>query len=366
MTNYKVPYINFQKQWSDQKADLTKIFSKVFKNGNFINGSDVEKLEKSLCKKFGFQDCVALNSGTDSLVLGMHLSGIKKDDEVITPPNSFIASTGAIVHLGAKPIFADVMDNLLMDPKDVEKRITKKTKAIMAVNLSGKVSNLEELNYLSKKYNLRLIEDAAQSIGSKFKDRYAGTWGDLGCFSAHPLKNLNAAGDAGFLTSKKNINRARLIRNHGLIDRNSIKEFGYVSRLDTLQAAFLNYRLTKLDQVIKKRKDNARLYLNQLSDLNIILPKEEIGEFHTYHTFVIQVSNRSRLINFLKQNGIETSIHYPKPINVQKPSINLNFNIDTPNSKKQALRILSLPIHQYLTKKDIEYVCDKIRKFYKK
>ena len=323
-------------------------------------------LERNLCKKFNFNDCVALNSGTDSLVIAMFIAGIKKNDEVITPPNSFIASTGAIVHLGAKPIFADVLDNILMNPKDVERRITKKTKAIMAVNLSGKLSNIEELSYIAKKHKLVLIEDAAQSIGSKYKSRFSGTWGDLGCFSAHPLKNLNAGGDAGFLVSKKKIDRARLIRNHGIKDRNSIREFGYVSRMDTLQAAVLNYRLNKLDNIIKKRKANAKLYLEQLSGLNINLPIEDKYESHTYHTFIIQTDNRNKLKNYLLKNGIETNIHYPITINSQRPSKEKNYNTDTPRSNNQSKRILSLPIHQYLSENDITYVCKKIRSFYKK
>ena len=366
MNKFKIPYVNFEKQWLEQKSDLLKIFSRVFQEGNFINGDEVKRLERNLCKKFNFNDCVALNSGTDSLVVAMFISGIKKNDEVITPPNSFIASTGAIVHLGAKPIFADVLDNILMNPKDVEKRITKKTKAIMAVNLSGKISNIEELSYIAKRYNLILIEDAAQSIGSKYKSKFSGNWGDLGCFSAHPLKNLNAAGDSGFLVSKKKIDRARLIRNHGMINRNSIKEFGYVSRMDTLQAAILNYRLKKLSNIIKKRRANAKLYIEQLSDLNIKLPIEDKYESHTYHTFVIQADNRDKLKNYLFKNGIETNIHYPISINDQIPSKEKNYNKDTPQSNNQSKRILSLPIHQYLSKNDITYVCNKIRKFYKK
>lgn len=365
MNKFKIPYVDFERQWFDQRKDLIKIFSKVFQEGKFINGNEVNILERNLCKKFNFKDCVALNSGTDSLVVAMFISGIKKDDEVITPPNSFIASTGAIIHLGAKPIFADVLDNILMNPKDVEKRISRRTKAIMAVNLSGKLSNIEELSHIAKKHNLILIEDAAQSIGSKYKNRFSGTWGDLGCFSAHPLKNLNAGGDAGFLVSKKKIDRARIIRNHGILNRNSIKEFGYVSRMDTLQAAILNYRLKNLNNIINKRKANAKLYIKQLTDLNINLPTEDKYESHTYHTFIIQVENRNKLKNYLLKNGIETSIHYPISINQQMPSKEKKLNTDTPLSNSQSKRILSLPIHQYLSENDITYVCNKIRKFYK-
>lgn len=365
MKKLKIPYVNFFRQWSDQQSHLKKIFSDVFRRGNFINGSEVDLLEKNLIKKFGFKDCVTLNSGTDALVLGMYLIGIRPGDEIITPPNSFIASSASIIHLGAKPVFADIKENILMDPKDVEKKITKKTKAIMAVNLSGKLANIEELKNISRKYNLKLIEDAAQSIGSSFKNKYAGNWGDVGCFSAHPLKNLNAAGDAGFLVSNFKLDKAKLLRNHGLRNRNEISQFGYVSRLDTLQAAILNYRLQQLDKVIAKRRANANFFLKNLSNLDLILPLEEKGEFHTYHTFILQSNQRNALKKYLLEEGIETSIHYPIPINKQIPSKKLDFNLNTPISDAQSKKILSLPIHQYLNPKELEYIVEKIRKFHK-
>jgi dTDP-4-amino-4,6-dideoxygalactose transaminase len=204
--------------------------------------------------------CVSFNSGTDALTLALHLLGVKKGDEVITTPNSFIASTSVIIHLGAKPVFVDVQDDQNIDPKLIEKKITSKTKAIMPVHLSGRVCQMDEIIKLCKKKNIKLIEDAAQAIGSKYKKRLSGTFGEIGCFSAHPLKNLNAIGDSGFfVTNSKNIyNLATDLKNHGMTNRNIINHFGYVSRMDNLQAAILDYRLKKLPNIIQAKKKKCK------------------------------------------------------------------------------------------------------------
>ena len=364
----KIPFVNFKKQWYQEKKDILKITDRVFSDGFFVNGKDVERFEKNIIKKYHYKDCIALNSGTDALTLGLMNIGVRKGDEVITQPNSFIASTGSIIHIGAKPIFADVLNNQLIDPKKVEEKITKKTKAIMTVHLSGSMSNVEEMKKISKKYSIPLIEDAAQSIGSSYKSIYSGAWGDVGCFSAHPLKNLNASGDSGFMvTSQYNsLKKLRVTRNHGLKTRDKLDHFGYVSRMDTLQAAILNYRLRNLKKVIQKRKANAKLYLQLLEKSGIYLPKEDTKEFHTYHNFIIQLRNRNKLKKYLSENGIETLIHYSIPIHLQVGAKYLGFKKGMyPIAEKQSKQILSLPINQYLKEQDIEYICSKIKQFVK-
>ena len=250
----RIPYINLIKQYSNEKKQLLSVINNVLRSGNYVGGDEVEKFEKNIQKFLKIKHCVALNSGTDALTLGLHALGVRRGDEVITTSNSFIASTAVIVHLGAKPVFVDVKSDQLINVNAIKNLISKKTKAIMPVHLTGRVCEMDKLIILSKKYKIPIIEDAAQAIGSKFNDRFAGTFGEIGCFSAHPLKNLNALGDSGYLTtnSTKIANFIKDLRNHGMTNRNKVTNFGYVSRMDNLQAAVLNFRLKNLKKLLKK------------------------------------------------------------------------------------------------------------------
>ena len=287
---------------------------------------------------------------------------------MITTPNSFIASTAAIVHLGAIPVFVDVLNDQNIDPLKIEKVITKKTKAIMPVHLCGKMSQMDKIMKIAKKYNLKVVEDAAQSVASKYKNQAAGSIGHVGCFSAHPLKNLGGMGDGGYITTNdfKIFKKIKSLSNHGMENRNIIKNFGYVSRMDNLQAAFLNYNLRFLKSVIMKRRINANIYLNYLNKKFLKLPYEGVNEFHTYHTFVIQVKNkRNELKSYLEENGVETSIHYPIPIHLQPASKKFGYKKGSfPIAEKQSRNILTLPINQYLKKKEIIYISNLINNFY--
>ncbi len=299
----KINYVSLNKQSKDQSQKLLKIFRDCLNKSIFVNGDEVSKFEKKVSRKCGTKYAVALNSGTDALTLALKLVGIKKGDEVITPPNSFISSTSSIIHLGAKPVFVDTAEDQNIDANKIEKKITKKTKAIMPVHLTGRICEMNEIIKISKKYKIPVIEDAAQSIGSKYYDKPAGSIGDIGCFSTHPLKNLNACGDGGFLTTnnKQYYILAKSLQNNGMLGRNEVKHFGYLSRMDVLQASILDYRLDKLDEVIKKRRSNFRLYKKLLDRTKIFFPDEKKYQFNTYHTFVIQVEKRDELINFLKK-----------------------------------------------------------------
>ena len=364
----KIPYVNIKKQYQDERSQLLKIIDKTLSNGSWVGGEEIIKFENNIARLCNTKYCVALNSGTDALTLGLHLLGVKPDDEVITPPNSFIASTAVITHLGAKPIFVDIKDDQNINEEMIEKKITKKTKAIMPVHLTGRMCSMDKILKISKEYNIPIIEDCAQSIMSKYKNKMSGAWGDIGCFSAHPLKNLNAIGDAGYLTTNNKIifKMAKSLRTHGMDEnRNDVRNFGYVSRMDNLQAAILNFRLKNLKEIIKKRRINFSIYAKNLNKKKIYFPQENIDQFNTYHTFVIQVDSRDKLQKYLKKNGVETAIHYPIPIHLQKASKNSkNKKGDFPLAEKQAERILTLPINQYLKKSEIFYICDLINKFY--
>jgi len=363
-----VPYINLSGQWDRERDALLPIIEKVFSSGEYIGGAEVERLEDNIAQYCGTKHCVALNSGTDALVCGLLAIGVSAGDEVITPPNSFVASTSAIVHLRAKPVFVDVLDDQNIDPEEIRKAITKKTKAIMPVHLTGRMAQMSEIEKISREYGIPVIEDAAQAFGSKFENKHAGTWGAIGAFSAHPLKNLNACGDGGFVTTNDDTvnDKLRLWRSHGLVDRNTVETFGYVSRMDALQAAILNYRLKSVDEVISLRRRNAFLYQDLLDSTNVFMPNDRDTEFNTYHTFVIQVQQRDELQKHLLSRGIQTAIHYPIPIHLQPAYKKIsNGAIEHyKNCEYQAHHILTLPVHQGLKEEDIRYVAKSVNEFF--
>ncbi len=369
MSIASVPYVNLVAQWEDEKHDLLPIIESVMSSGQFVGGEAVESFEQKAAELCGTQFCVALNSGTDALVFGLFALGVRPGDEVITPPNSFVASTAAIVHLGAKPVFVDVLPDQNMDPKFIEEAITHKTKAVMPVHLTGRVAQMETILGITQSHGIPVIEDAAQSIGSYYKELPSGSFGKVSCFSTHPLKNLNACGDGGFLTTNdfQIAKQVRLARNHGLLDRNIVDRFSCVSRMDTLQAAILKWRLTKLPQVIKRRRKNATLYRSLLDPNHVFIPKDKAEEFNTYHTFVIQCEKRDALQKHLLKQGVETAIHYPIPIHLQPAAEYLGHrNGDFPITEYQAERILSLPIHQYLKEDEVRHVATSVNHFFKK
>lgn len=362
----KIPYVSLSyKKKSKQK--LINVFKKILNKGQFVGGEEVVLFEKNISKLCKTKYAVALNSGTDALTLALHLSGVKRGDEVITPPNSFIASTAVIVHLGAKPVFVDVLDDQNIDPDKIQDAITKKTKVIMPVHLTGRMAQMDKIMKIAKKNNLIVIEDAAQSIGSKFKNKMSGSFGDFGCFSAHPLKNLNALGDAGYITTnnEKFYKKIKSLSNHGMDERDLIRNFGYVSRMDNLQAAFLNLKLKSLKKIIKIRRRNAEIYSKTLNRSFVHINEEKKSEFNTYHTFVIQVEHRDELKKFLLRKGISSSIHYPVPIHLQPASRFLGYKKgDFKKTELQAKKILTLPINENCTSKDICYISKCINQFF--
>lgn len=367
--NNIIPFVALDTQWKQERSQLIKIIDKTISEGMWVGGKEVKEFEDNIKKIIGARYVVAVNSGTDALTLALKLLNVNRGSEVITVPNSFISSTGAIVHVGAKPVFVDVLRDQSMDYTQVEKKISTLTKAIMPVHLTGSINNIDKLVKISTKYKIPIIEDAAQAIGSRFKDKYAGTFGEIGCFSAHPLKNLNAIGDSGFLvTNNKNIyQRAKLLSSHGMIDRDHTKYFGYLSRMDTLQASILNFRLKNLKKLILKRRFNVSLYKKLLDRKYIYFDHEKSYQYNSYHLFVIQVNKRDQLKKYLEKNGVGTRIHYPIPIHLQQASKFLKYKKnDFPETERQAKTILSLPVHQFLTKNDIYKICNLINKFFTK
>ena len=363
----QVPYVDLAAQWQNEKEQLLPIIEKVLASGQYILGDEVEAFESSMAELVGTKHCVAVNSGTDALMICLAAVGVRPGDEVITPPNSFVASTAAVAHVGARPVFVDVLPDQNIDPGAVEAAITPRTRAIMPVHLTGRVCRMDEIRTVAERHGIPIVEDAAQAIGSRYLERSSGSWGTVGCFSAHPLKNLPAIGDGGYLTTDSDAvaEFARLYRNHGLVDRTKVLRFGTVSRMDSLKAAVLNFRMGLLDDVIGARRANAETYRELLADGPVIVPTESPAEFNSYHTFVIQCSRRDELQEFLRQQGVGTSIHYPTPIHLQPASAHLGHGPGNfPVTEAQAKSILSLPIHQHLTDADIAHVVGAIRAFY--
>lgn len=366
-TDHRIRYVDCPAQYAEERDAIIALVDDVFSKGAFVGGEHIERFEKTVAEAVGVSHAIALNSGTDALILALKGLGIGPGDEVITPPNSFVASTAAIVAVGAIPVFADVKPDQNIDPGAIEAAITPDTKAIMPVHLTGRVCEMDRIMDIADHNDLKVIEDAAQSYGSRYQDRMSGSFGHAGCFSAHPLKNLNAAGDAGFITTDdaELADRVRLLRNHGLKDRETVVEWGSVSRLDNLQAALLTMRLGRVDQLIKKRRANAALYRELLHGAPVFIPLCTQAEFNTFHTFVVQVDRRDELRAYMASHGIETAVHYPVPIHLQPAAAELDCQKgDFPVTEAQAARIVSLPIHQHLPADDIRTIAATIRAFY--
>lgn len=364
----RVPYVALAAQYAAEARDLLPRLEQVLESGVWIGGEVVEAFERAIARRLGATHAVALNSGTDALWLGMKALGIGPGDEVITAPNSFIATAAAIVQAGATPVFADVLPDQNIDPRAVARAVTPRTRAILPVHLTGRVAPMPELLDIAARHDLLVVEDAAQAAGAKLGERHAGTFGQIGCFSAHPLKNLNAVGDAGFVVTERAdvAERLRRLRSHGLVDRDTALEWGTVSRLDPLQAAVLLGRLERLDALVITRRENAARYVQGLAGIpQVFVPGDAPGAFSVFHTFVVQVERRDELAAYLRERGIETAVHYRRPIHLQPAAAALGYAVGSmPVAEAQAERILSLPIHQHLTLADVALVCATIREFY--
>ena len=363
----RIGYVNLPAQFEEERTEIMQAVEAVFSRGDFIGGAAVGKLEEELSSYLGSPHVVTLNSGTDALILAMRALDIGPGDEVITPPNSFVASTAAIIAVGATPVLADVLPDQNIDPAAVEAAVTPWTKAIMPVHLTGRMADMNPLMAIASKHALAVIEDSEQAVGSTYDGRMSGTIGTFGCFSAHPLKNLNAAGDAGFLVTAdaELAARIRRLRNHGLVNRSDVQEWGIVSRLDTLQAEVLRIRLRHLPSVIERRRRNAAQYRTELAGLPLFIPPCRNIEFNTFHTFVVQTDRRNDFQRYLADKGIETAIHYPVPIHLQPAAAHLGHGRGAfPVTERQADQILTLPVNQFLSAADISYICATAREYF--
>lgn len=362
----KIPYIDLSLQHKALKNELMNEIGSVLDSGQFIMGDQVARFEKTFAEIAGTTYALGVANGTDAIFLPFRALGIGNGDEVITAPNSFLASASSVVLAGATPVFADVTDDFNLDPAKLEKAITPRTKAVLVVHLTGRPANMDAIVDICKKNGLHLLEDCAQAVGASVNGKPVGSFGIAGCFSLHPLKNLSACGDGGVITTNDKTLYEYLVkaRNHGLKNRDECEFWSYNSRLDALQAAILNVKLTKLKEWNDKRKAIAERYNREFKDLNFILPVEAPNTVSVYHTYIIQTAHRDALKNYLAEKGIDTKIHYPVPIHLQEAAASLGYKKgDFPVTERQAETILSLPVYPELSEEQLTYICNTVKAF---
>ncbi len=338
--------------------------------GDYTLGQDVNEFEQKICSLTGAKYCLGVGSGTDALFLSLKAVGITSGDEVITTPYTFFATVGAIVATGATPIFVDIGDDYNINPSLIEAAITAKTKAILPVHWSGIPCKMDQIMALAEKHHLKVIEDACHAINGKYKGKAPGTFGEAGCFSMHPLKNINVWGDGGFIitNNKKIHDKLVLLRNHGLINRDECARYAYNSRLDSIQAIVANHLLQKIDFITEARIDNARFFDQELAEISqISIPHRSPDSKIVFHIYVIKAERREELRIFLVENGIDAKVHYPLPLHLQPASQIYGYKKgDFPIAEETCDSVISLPVHEFITRPQQKYIVEKIKEFYQK
>jgi len=357
---------DFKKKYFYLRKEIDLAIKEVLRSGQYILGRRVEEFEKQFADYLGVKYCIGVGNGLEALQIALMTLGVKKGDEVITTAHSAIATALAIKAVGAKPVFVDIDEYYHLDSDRIEKKITPKTKAILPVHLYGQTAAIKKIKKIAQKHHLYLIEDAAQAHGAEYDGRKAGTFGEFGCFSFYPTKNLGAFGDGGAIVtdSKDLYEKCKMIRNYGQKNRYEHEVYGLNSRLDEIQAAILSVEIKYLDKFNQKRNEQAKLYFKLLKGVKEIkLPKTRENANHVYYLFVIEAERRNELMNFLRKNNISTLIHYPIPIHKQRCFSEFN-NLKLLVLENKVNKILSLPIHPFLKNKDIIYISQKIIEFY--
>ena len=363
-----VRYSYLKDQFADPDSILEKI-REVVLSGDFTLGAQVAAFEQHFARLIGTRYAVGVNSGTDALMLSLKALGVGHGDEVITAANTFIATAGAINALGATPVFVDVTPYYTLDVNQVEDRITDRTRAIMPVHYTGEPADMSDLLSLSRKHDLPIVEDACQAILAEYQGQRTGTFGAMAGFSLHPLKNLNVWGDAGVIVtdSEDHYHTLRLLRNHGMKNRDEIETFGYNSRLDTVQAVVGNCLIDQAPDITAKRIENAQRYdaAWQALEGKVRLPFRRPDVRRVYHLYIIETAQRDELYAHLHEHGISAKIHYPIPLFLQKGLAHLGYRKgDFLETERQARSILTLPVDQHLTQDQQQTVIDTVKAFF--
>jgi dTDP-4-amino-4,6-dideoxygalactose transaminase len=391
-----IPLLDLKRQYVELKAEIEAAVTECLESGEYIQGAQVKSLESELAAYLNVKHAITVANGTDALVISLKAAGIKAGDEVITTPFTFFATADAIAVLGAIPVFADIKeDSFNIDPACIENKITSKTKCILPVHIFGQPAEMAQINAIARKYNLVVIEDACQAIGSEYKGKKAGGLGDIACFSFYPTKNLGCFGDGGLITTNNDKLAAICValREHGggkngaiakhyiegtepenceAQTENSLynpyKYFNYIigfnSRLDALQAAILKVKLKYLDKWNNMRLHNAKLYNQKLSNCNLKLPVTLNECKHVWHQYAIRHPKKHELISFLSSKGITAGVFYPVPLHLQKALEFLGYKQgEFPVAERVTSESVCLPIYPELSEQEIDYISECIKEF---
>jgi len=362
-----IPFANPFAQYETYRTEINAAIQSVLEKGHYILGENVAAFEHELSAYLGVENTIGVANGTDALVLALKGLQIGAGDEVIIPSMTAVATAAAVTLTGATPVFADIDPATYnIDPEQVEKRITRKTRALIPVHMYGQTADMASLKAISNKHGIPIIEDACQAHGARYKDGTAGTLGDAGCFSFYFTKNLGAYGEAGMVITddEKIADRVQLYRNHGHRSKFEHAVMGYNGRLDEIQAAILRIKLKYLDENNQKRRVRAAVYHSLLNDTPLSLPAEAEERTHVYHLYVVRSDRRDGLLEYLSGNGIGVGIHYRTPIHLQEALAPFGFKEGNfPKAEAACREILSLPMYPELSEEDQIYIAERIKEF---
>ncbi|GAA0078957.1 DegT/DnrJ/EryC1/StrS family aminotransferase [Clostridium sp. CTA-5] len=391
-----IPLIDLKAQYNSIAEDLDRVTKEVLSSANYIMGKNVTEFEKEFAEYVGVKHAISVGNGTDALVIALKSLGIGKGDEVITTTFTFFATAESISAVGAKPVFVDVeKDTFNIDPSQIESKITKNTKAIMPVHIFGQSAKMDQINEIAKKHNLKVIEDACQAIGGKYKGKSIGTLSDVACFSFFPTKNLGCAGDGGIIVTDNDdvATIARALRTHGsgengqkaynLLNNiteevektssdandtvyNPLKYYNYLigfnTRLDAIQAAILRVKLKHIDKWNERRREIAGIYNESLKDTELVIPTVLGDCSPVYHMYILQSEDRESLLNKLKEKGVATGVYYPVPLHLQKVYKGLGYKEgDMPVAEYLSHRTFAIPVYPELTEEQINHIVKSIK-----
>lgn len=356
-----IPMVDLKKQFNDIREEVFEVMAEVLESSQYILGPKVKELEKRIAEYHGVSEAIGVASGTDALHISIESLGIGEGDEVITTPFTFFATAEAILYTGAIPVFVDISpDTMNMNPGEIEKKITEKTKALLPVHIFGHPADMDAIMGIAGRYDLKVIEDCAQSFGAEIKGGKAGSVGDAGCFSFYPSKNLGAFGDGGMilLNDLDVAGKMRKLRNHGAKGSYRHECVGFNSRLDEIQAAILLVKLKRIDEYNRKRRQRAALYNELLSD-SVIRPLEKPGFTHVYHQYTIRSTKRDEIQRRLRDHNISSVVYYPVPLHLQEAISYLGYKMgDFPVAEEAADMVLSLPMYPELEETAIQQIAD--------
>ncbi len=364
-----IPLVDLTAQYHSIKDEIDAAVHSTLESGHFILGPAVLKFEQSIASYLGVEHAIGLASGTDALVIALRALNIGRGDEVLIPAYTFFATAGAVMSVGAKPVFVDVdPQSYQIDVDMIKARITPATKAIIPVHLYGHPAEMGPILEIARAHNLKVIEDNAQAFGAEYQGRKTGSFGDIACLSFFPTKNLGAFGDAGGVVTNDAAlaDRMRMLRTHGWKKKYFSEELGYNSRLDALQAAILQAKFPHLDEWNDKRRELADIYTERLAPLGVGVPVERPWGKHVYHLYIIRTSRRDELQAFLKNEGVAAEVYYPLPPHLATPCREFGYREgDFPHAEKASRETLALPLFPELTQEQQEKVIEAVGKFVK-